>query len=379
MEYVKMPRLGVTMKEGEITYWLKQEGEKVKEGEVLFEIESEKSTIEVEAQSTGVLKKIIVEEGQVVPVGEIVAIIADEDEEIDLMEIPDFNESEKKNKDNNSLEDSNIENDEEKTNNDENFKAVPRARQLAVEKDVSLKNIKGSGPGGIILEKDVRNAFAKKTEDKKETAKLSATSKAMAENISKSWQEIPQFTQIITVKADKLLQAKENMQVSLNALLIKAMADALKKHKIINSTYTGKKIKYIQAINIGIAVARDQELYVPVIKNAQNKSTEEIDDKIKKYAQKKEFEPADLKGGTITFSNLGKYGVETGTPIINYPQSCLVFAGKLEKKVMVDKEDRIEIVPSFKISIAFDHRIISGLTGAKFTGDLKEKIENIQV
>lgn len=384
MYEVKMPRLGVTMQNGTVTEWLVEEGGEVTKGEYLFELETEKSTLEIEAQESGILKKIVVPSDVEVPVNTVIAVIAGADEEIDLSVYTGTDkagsaevsaESEKKQ----------VEEPEHKAQTARRGGISPRARKLAKELGVSLENITGTGKDGIVTESDVQKAAvpdAAPAIKVKETIPLNNVKKAMAENMLNSWQSIPQFTQMVSVNMAQALKVKSEVEgISLNDLIVKTVANAVKAYPLVNSRLEeDKQITVYDEVNISVAVNSSHGLVVPVVKNAEQKTVQEISAEIKQLAEKaesKSLSMEDYAGGTITISNLGSLGIETGTPIVNSPQSTIVFAGAIKKTPIVNEADEIEIAPIMVLSICYDHRFIDGVAGAKFTNEVKQAFETL--
>jgi pyruvate dehydrogenase E2 component (dihydrolipoamide acetyltransferase) len=376
LEIVKMPRLGVTMQEGIVAHWLKDEGEEIKAGEDLFEIESEKFTTVIEAQASGILGKIFVEGGTKVKTGEALAVIVEKGEKVDYEEIRRSVSSVKEEPKAERKKEKATFADEEKV---DSVRAVPKARKYARDRGINLSEITGTGPDGIITLDDVKKAETR--EDSvlaiREIKPLNLVMKAMKDNIYRSWEEIPQFTQILEVNAENLLNLKDKQKVSINALMVKAISDAVKENMIINSTLDGDEIVVYDNINVGIAVARGDSLFVPVIKNTETKTQGVIDEEIKAIVSKENLEQEDLSGGTITFSNLGRYGIRRGVSIINYPQCCLVFMGDIYNRLDVDEKGGTIVRKVFELSITFDHRYITGMTAAEFSQDLKILLETM--
>jgi pyruvate dehydrogenase E2 component (dihydrolipoamide acetyltransferase) len=194
-----------------------------------------------------------------------------------------------------------------------------------------------------------------------------------------SWQNIPQYTQMATVNAGSLLAAKAGMEgISINDLAVKAVADAVAKNPEVNSSFEGDTVTIYEDVNISVAMATEQGLVVPVVRNADRKTVREIGEEIRELQERAasgRLTSEDISGGTITVSNLGFYGVETGTPIINPPQSCMVFVGSIRKVAVVGEEDEVKVAPVLELSIAYDHRFIDGMTASRFTTGLKEVLE----
>jgi len=241
--------------------------------------------------------------------------------------------------------------------------------------------VAGTGPEGAITEKDVRAAAAGPAV--KARIKLNQVRKAMSVRMLSSWQNIPQFTQMATVNAESLLQAKAGIEgVSINDLAVKAVAEAVAKNPEVNSSFEGDTVTIYEDVNISVAMATEQGLVVPVVKNADRKTVREIAKEIKGLQERAaagQLTGEDLSGGTITVSNLGFYGVETGTPIINPPQSCMVFVGSIRKVAVVGENDEIRVAPVLELSIAYDHRFIDGMTASRFTTGLREELENLSL
>jgi pyruvate dehydrogenase E2 component (dihydrolipoamide acetyltransferase) len=383
MYEVKMPRLGVTMQAGIVSTWLSEEGDYIEKGDYLFELETEKSTVEIEAMNSGVLRKIIIPEGQEVPVNTVIAILAEEDEVID------FNPYLAKQPEEAELQiAATVEAVEEKESiktTSGGGKVAPRARQLAKQLGVDLSSIIGTGKDGLITEKDVSNAesISAPPIKIKETISLNNVKKSMSENMLNSWRNIPQFTQIVSVNMDQVLKAKREVDgASINDLIVKTVANVVRDYSIVNSRLEDNKIVVYEDINISVAVNSEQGLVVPVVKNAAKKSVSEISNEIRalsRKAQNNQLTLDDYAHGTITVSNLGSLGIETGTPIINIPQSTIIFAGSIQKVPVVNESDEIIIAPIMKLSIAFDHRFIDGVTAAGFTNAVKSALENLSV
>jgi len=385
MDVVTLPRLGVTMTSATIVSWEKQEGDYVERGELLVVIESEKATIELESSYEGVLRKILVEEESEAQVGDPLAVITAADEKFDLDAFLRGWEVERAGKMAGAVHGppaapvSPGAPPPQKTAGPLATRVSPRVRRLAGELGVDLAGVVGTGPDGVITEKDVRAASS--GPKIKAKVRLNQLRKAMANRMLSSWQNIPQFTQMATVNAENLLKTKREMEgVSINDLAVKAVAGAVAGNPEVNSSFQDDTVIIYEDINISVAMATEQGLVVPVVRNADRKTVQEITMEIRELQEKAasgRLTGEDLSGGTITVSNLGFYGVETGTPIINPPQSCMVFVGSIRKVAMVGEGDEIKVAPVLELSIAYDHRFIDGMTASRFTTGLKEELENI--
>ncbi|HZG72830.1 MAG TPA: dihydrolipoamide acetyltransferase family protein [Chondromyces sp.] len=380
---VKMPRLGVTMQNGTVSNWLVEEGEEVNKGDYLFELETEKSTLEIEAQASGVLKKIIIPEGEEVPINTVLGIIAEENEEIDISVYTSSHEAKEVAVSEQKREEA--KGAQSPANKNRRGGVSPRARKLAKELGVSIETITGTGKDGLVTEDDVRNAANQHSPGItiKEKIALNNVKRAMSENIMNSWRNIPQFTQMVSVNMENALKVKKEISgITLNDLIIKTVGNAVTSCSIVNSRLEDNEIIVYKEVNISVAVNSKHGLVVPVIKNVEEKSVADISNEIKNLAQKAEnnqLTPEDYSNGTITVSNLGSMGIETGTPIINSPQSTIVFAGAIQNMPVVNNEGEIIVAPIMTLSICYDHRFIDGVTGAQFTNELKNAFENLTV
>jgi pyruvate dehydrogenase E2 component (dihydrolipoamide acetyltransferase) len=362
---VVMPKLSLTMKEGTVGKWYKKEGETVEKGEPIVEIISEKVTYDLEAPSSGILGKILVKEGADAQVSAVLAVIASPGEAFSeteiLAEAPQAAEElEKK------------------------VLASPSAKRLAREYGIDLSLVEGSGPEGRIVEEDVRR-FMKETSGAqpkiRESIPLTGFKKTSAERVSVSFRTAPHSTIMMEADVSKAVGLHERLQVSYTAIFVEAVAKALLEHPIINSTLDGNGIKIFEDVNVGLAVATEHGLIVPVIHNADRKSLKEIDTAVKELTEKArqgKLTKEEMTGGTFTVTNLGMYGVEFFTPIINPPEAAILGVGKItEKPVVVD--GKVEVKPIIALSLSYDHRIVDGAPAAGFLLKVKEKIENIRV
>lgn len=358
---VVMPKLSLTMKEGTIGKWYKKEGDTIEKGEPIVEIISEKATYDLEAPSSGILAKILVSEGSDAPVDAPIAFITAPGEIYEEIEIPQVSVA--------------------ITEKAKRVLASPAAKRLAKEHRIDLMLVKGSGPEGRIVEEDIQR-FIEETHDflpkVKETIPLSGFKKTSAERVSTSFRTAPHSTLMMQTDASKAIEMRKKLEVSHTAILVKVAAKALREHSIINSTLEQNCIKIFEDINIGVATATPQGLLVPVIRNADAKSLQEIDASIKNLTEKArdgKLAKEEISGGTFTISNLGMFGVEFFTPIINPPEAAILGVGKItETPVAIN--GKIEIKPIMTLSLSYDHRIIDGAPAAEFLNKIKRFIEN---
>ncbi len=364
VEKVVMPKLSLTMKEGTVGKWYKREGDTVEKGEPIVEVISEKATYDLEAPASGILRKILVAEGVDVPVNAVLAVITAPDEAFSEAEI---------------LAEVSPAVEEVK----ERVLASPAAKRLAREHGIDLSLVAGSGPEGRIVEEDVRRFIdeARGILPKvKEVIPLSGFRKTSAERVSASFRTAPHSTIMMEIDVSKAAELHNKFQVSYTAILVKAVAKALTEHPIINSTLEGDKIKIFEDVNVGVAIATEHGLIVPVIQATDKKSLKEIDAAINGLTEKAKqgkLTKENLSGGTFTVSNLGMYGVDYFTPIINPPEAAILGVGKIvEKPVVVD--GKIEKKPLTTLSLSYDHRIVDGAPAARFLQRIKNYIETAE-
>jgi pyruvate dehydrogenase E2 component (dihydrolipoamide acetyltransferase) len=353
---IVMPKLSLTMKEGTVGKWYKREGEKVEKGEPIVEIISEKATYDLEAPASGILRKIIVEEGRDAPVDAVLAFITAPEEPLPETEIQTEKPAEKE------------------------ILASPAAKRLAREHGINLSLVKGSGPEGRIVEEDVRRFIEESSgaaPKVKELIPLTGFRKTSAERVALSFRTAPHSTLVMEVDASKAMEMHERLNVSYTAIIVGATAKALREHPIVNSTLEGEKIKVFEDVNIGVATATEHGLAVPVIRNADKKSVVELDKIIRELTEKAregKLSKEDVSGGTFTVTNLGMYNVDFFIPIINPPEAAILGVGKITQKPIV-VDGKVEVKPLMMLSLSYDHRIIDGAPAAEFLNKIKEKIE----
>jgi pyruvate dehydrogenase E2 component (dihydrolipoamide acetyltransferase) len=355
---VVMPKLSLTMKEGTVGKWYKKEGDTVEKGEPIVEVVSEKATYDLEAPASGILREILVEEGVDASVNAVLATITALSEAFSEQEI--------------SVEPPQAV--------DERVLASPAAKRLAREHGIDLSLVRGSGPDGRIVEEDVQR-FMEETRGilprVKEIIPLTGFRKTSAERVSMSFKTAPHSTIMMEVDVSKAVGLHERLQVSYTAIIVKAVANALTEHPMINSTLDGNQIKIFEDVNVGIAVAAEHGLVVPVVRGADKKSVKDIDTAIKELtekARKGKLAREELTGGTFTITNLGMHGVEFFTPIINPPEAAILGVGKITEKPVVIN-GKVEAKPKIMMSLSYDHRIVDGVPASEFLSKVKEKIE----
>jgi len=370
-----MPRLSLAMKTGTIIEWFKKEGETVEKGELVVEVLSEKATYDVEAPVTGVLRKILVEEGIDVPVGVTLAFIAAPDEELPEEAIKAEVATVGVVIDKAAVKEEPVPNMVR-----ERVLASPAAKRMAREHDVDLTQIQGTGPEGRLVEEDVKRFLQEKTvlmPKKREEFLLTGIRKTTAERLASSFRTAPHSFIIMDVDVTKAAKLREATQVSYTSVLVNVVAKALHEHPIVNSALVDGKIRVFEDINIGVAVSTDKGLIVPVIHDADKKRLLEISyelEELAKKAKQGKLSREQLTGGTFTLTNLGMFDVDMFLPIINPPECAILAAGRtVEKPIVVNKE--IKIKPMITLTLAYDHRIIDGAPASKFLRRIKRIIE----
>ncbi len=381
------------MEEGKIVRWLRQEGDKVNKGDELLEVETEKVNVALESPGSGILRKKLVAEGDNVPVGSVIGIIADADENIQSV-----------------LDQLKVESPLEQvrptpqlspttaspTGSEEASPAAeaiasPRARRLARERGIDLSTVRGSGPRGRIVEEDVLRLAPQKTEPRLpfkvlNTIQLAGQRKVIADRMLTSLQTKAQIT--ITTEVDmtevKKVRERVNEQnkdlpngVAYNDLLIRAVALTLKDHRIFNALMVRDELKIVEEINIGLAVAVNDGLVVPVVKNADKLSVQEIAQKTSELVERAKsgrLNVSDVSEGTFTITNLGMFEVDVNTAIINPPQCAILAVGRIVEKPVV-REGRIIPRNMMTLGLTFDHRVTDGVPAAKFLQALKVRLE----
>ena len=379
-----MPALNPGQETGILLEWLKQEGETIEKGEPLMEVETDKANVEVEAEATGILSNISVQPGDEIHVGEVIAMILSEDESApksikdDSSTQTAVTENEVKHHSGNSEKMESIE-----TVSKNKIAASPKVKQYAKKEGLDLSSVKGSGPGGAILMEDVLaiQSTAEKEDNDFQTGKGWLL---MADRLTESWTSAPHFSIVRNLDATNLAAHKKETKANSSAnitftdLLVKYAASSLKEHPRVNaSLIDGKLIKNL-AINIGIAVATEDGLIVPVIHNADELSLEEITERRKELVartQEGKLRSGDLDAGTFTISNLGMFDVDSFNAIINPPQSAILAVGRIIDQV-VPMDGKPVIRPMLTINLSFDHRVIDGARGAHFLQTLSNLIEN---
>ena len=406
---IVMPKLGLTMESGAISAWLVEEGQEVQKGQALLEIATDKVTMEVEAQAAGILRKILVPAGQEVPVSTTIGVIAAADEDIDSYvaaapsdPVPAVAPSDPTPPVTPVSATPPIPTPPTPTSQApvpstdadgrRPHKTSPKARKIAAEHGLDLSGVNGSGPGGRIVSADVLALVEQARLAPVPTPaapvaegliELSRAEQVAAERLTASYQQIPHIHISMDVSAVWLQQFRtgyqlEGKKISFNDLIVKATARTLSEFPRVNSLAEGGHFRYASQINIGVAVAAEQGLVVPVIRDAAEKTVEEIaleGTRLIDAARRGELGPDDMLGGTFTISNLGMFGVSRFTAIINPPQVAILAVGAIENRVVASGADAFAVRPQLTLTLAADHRVVDGALAARFLARLKEVLE----
>ena len=413
-EVILMPRLSDTMTEGVIAEWHKKVGDAVKKGDILADIETDKATMELESYKEGKLLYVGAQKGEKIAVNDLLAVIGDE-KKVDLAKI----EAAARNKgvaapqpapsgasapaaaSSSSTAGTETQHSGMSVTPDGRIKASPLARKMAAEKGIDLSKVPGSGDNGRIVKKDVDSytpgkAAAAATPAERKTVSpavmgqesydevpVSQMRKAIAKRLAESKFSAPHFYVTMSIDMDKAVEARGRLnevspvKISFNDIVLKAVAVALKQHPAINSSWLGDKIRINHHVHIGVAVAIEDGLLVPVVRFADGKSLSQIAAEVKDLAQRaknKKLQPSDWEGSTFTISNMGMFGVDEFTAIINPPDACILAISAIQQ-VPVVKNGAIVPGNVMKLTLSCDHRVVDGATGSAFLQTVKSLLE----
>jgi len=431
--YIEMPKLSDTMTEGTLVKWHIQAGDTVEIGDVVADVETDKATMEMEAFEEGKVHEILVEEGSKVAIGERLAVVLEEGEdapkegdkseekEIKEKSAKEEDEPKKAEKASKDKEDKKEKKSEDKPaelseksatkppakeDDGDRVKASPLAKKIAKERGVSLFGVRGTGPGGRVVAKDVPEAGSQsrssapaapliqpdKSAGESETINLSGMRKVIAERLLASKTQIPHFYLDVEVDAEPISRLRRQLnqiaegtggseggKITINDFVLLATARAAALHPKVNASFGGDHIVQYRDVNLAVAVAVEDGLVTPVIRAAQSLTLRQISEGVKDLAgraRSKKLKPDEYQGGTITVSNLGAYGVERFAAIINPPQSAILAVGAIVKKPVVNEKDEIVVGERMTISLSCDHRVIDGAIAAEYLSALRRLIEN---
>jgi pyruvate dehydrogenase E2 component (dihydrolipoamide acetyltransferase) len=403
---VFMPKMSDNMDEGEVVEWLVQEGDSIEKGQPILVILTDKASVEIEAPATGVLKGLRpgVDAGSIVPVGETIAFIADLEEEVPVLQPIDITEAEVL-----TTTTSITEQTKEPQKADflptpsphqgasTTIRATPVARRIARELGIDISQVKGTGRDSKIKEEDVK-AYAQSrasvesdqlVREDSEWMELTAIQRVTGQRLVESVQTAPHFALSIEVDMTSALNFRESYmdqvvsqtgeRLSITAILVQVVASVLKLTPRINSSFSDGRIQIHKHFNIGVAVGSEAGLFVPVIKDADQKSLVQITNELTSFHKKAEeirFSKEDLTGSTFTITNLGMYGIDRFHAIINPPESAILAVGRVVKKPLGMLDDTIALRPIMNLTLSIDHRSLDGRHAANFLSKLLEQLEN---
>ena len=417
-EIVRMPKLSDTMTEGVVAEWHKSVGDSIESGDLLADIETDKATMEFESFQEGVLLHIGVEKGQTAPVDSILAILGEKGEDVTAL-LQEDQESQEPSKDEVVETEANQPKVEEvkpvevspptpqpapsipspQTPTTTSFppsttisngvlKASPLAKKLADERGLNLNLIKGTGTDGRIVKRDIENFQGRPSFSGVESfvdAPVSQMRKVIAQRLAESKFSAPHFYLTVSIDMDNAMEARTSinrsinpLKISFNDLVVKAVAVSLKENPKVNASWYGDFIRYNEHVHIGVAVAVDEGLLVPVVRFADEKPLTQIGAEVKEFAQKakdKKLQPEDWAGNTFTISNLGMFGIDEFTAIVNPPDSCILAVGGIQQVPVVKNG---QVVPGnvMKVTLSCDQRVVDGAVGSAFLNSFKNYLEN---
>jgi pyruvate dehydrogenase E2 component (dihydrolipoamide acetyltransferase) len=403
---VVMPKLSDTMEEGRILRWLKQEGDPVETGQTLAEVETDKATVEMEAYTNGVLRKLVASPGETVKVGALIAVIGGKDEDIAALLATSAPSTSAPSATPapmpaparpapvapaRAAAPTTAASSEAGSRS---LRASPLALRMAAESGIDPGALQGSGPQGRVIKRDIEEALARAQTVAPAAPKAAAAGEArdveltsmrrtIAKRLVQSKAPVPHFYLTVDVAADRLWDAyralrEENYPISLNDVIIKASAAALRRHPEINASFGGDHVTYYSRVHIGLAVAIDDGLITPVIRDADTKSLTEIAAEAKALADRarnRQLQPSEYTGATFSISNLGMMGIEEFSAIINPPEAAILAVGAV-REVPVVEAGQVKPGRRMKLTLSVDHRVADGAQGARFLGTLKRMLEN---
>ena len=449
---VIMPKLSPTMEEGQLSRWLKKEGDKVSMGEPLAEIDTDKATMEMQALGNGVLRKILIQEGQSAPLGQLIAIIGEPDEDISALtnQAASTNQATETQPAKDATASSDASNakesdqpkgtpasapetsdkapdkaaanvagngqDPKQTEREPGSRLIvsPLAARMAAESGIDLRSVSGTGPGGRIIKRDVENLIGQaKTEpgsisqmpqrhlravesgpfQKSSTAQASAyrdepaseMRRTIAKRLVTSLGPIPHFFLTTEIEMDRAAEMRSGinsldpeLKISLNDIIIKVVAAALMQHPQVNASFQDKVVRYYEHADIGVAVAIEEGLITPIVRSADQKSLSEIAEEVRDLAERarhRKLRPEEFLGASFSISNLGMFGIDEFTAVINPPEGAILAVGAMSPKPVV-RNNEVVVRQMMRVTMSCDHRVIDGATGAKFLQTFKKILEN---
>jgi pyruvate dehydrogenase E2 component (dihydrolipoamide acetyltransferase) len=416
-----MPKLSPTMEEGQISRWLKKEGDKVSMGEPLAEIDTDKATMEMQALANGVLRKIIVGEGQAAPLGQLIAIIGEPNEDIAslISEAPAAAPAPAKQEEKPAEQPAPrpqakaaaasaasasrpVDNGQPKTDSGRMI-VSPLAARMAAEAGIDLRSLQGSGPGGRIIKRDIEAAISQPKPEPGyprpvgvgEIPQIGASAyrdepateirKVIARRLVTSLGPVPHFFLTTEIEMDRAAEMRRginaldpDLKISINDVIIKVAAAALVQHPQVNASFQEKFVRYYERADIGVAVAIEDGLITPVVRAADQKSLSQIAVEVRELAERartRKLKPEEYTGATFSISNLGMFGIDEFTAVINPPEGGILAVGAMSPKPVV-RDNEIVVRQMMRVTMSCDHRVIDGATGAKFLQTFKKILEN---
>jgi pyruvate dehydrogenase E2 component (dihydrolipoamide acetyltransferase) len=425
---VIMPKLSPTMEEGQISRWLKKEGDKVAMGEPLAEIDTDKATMEMQALANGVLRKILIDEGQSAPLGQLIAIVGEPNEDISslLSEAPAAAAPAQKEPEPAprpapaetqappqaqaaAAGAANVGNGRQAQSASGRLIVSPLAARMAAESGLDLRSVQGSGPGGRIVKKDIEAAlsqpkatpatqrYPRAVEPAQFQPAAMATASAyrdepasqirqtIAKRLVTSLGPVPHFFLTTDIEMDRAAEMRRginaldpDLKISINDVIIKVTAAALLQHPEVNASFQEKFVRYYEHADIGVAVAIEDGLITPVVRAADQKSLSQIAAEVRELAERartKRLKPEEYMGATFSISNLGMFGIDEFTAVINPPEGAILAVGAMTPKPVV-RDNEIVVRQMMRVTMSCDHRVIDGATGAKFLQTFRKILEN---
>jgi pyruvate dehydrogenase E2 component (dihydrolipoamide acetyltransferase) len=413
-----MPKLSPTMEEGQISRWLKKEGDKVSMGEPLAEIDTDKATMEMQALGNGVLRKILINEGQSAPLGQTIAIVGEPDEDISALlseASPAQPQQEQKKQEapqpapeqpqpqpqaKAAAAASPVDNGRQPqaaTSDSGRMIVSPLAARMAADAGIDLRSLQGSGPGGRIIKRDIEAAISKPKAAPAPTfipqagaaayrdEPASQIRQTIAKRLVTSLGPVPHFFLTTDIEMDRAAEMRKginaldpDLKISINDIIIKVAAAALIQHPQVNASFQEKFVRYYEQADVGVAVAIEDGLITPVVRAANQKSLSQIAAEVRELAERarsKRLKPEEYTGATFSISNLGMFGIDEFTAVINPPEGAILAVGAMTAKPVV-RENEIVIRQMMRVTMSCDHRVIDGATGAKFLQTFKKILEN---
>ena len=408
---VIMPKLSPTMEEGQISRWLKKEGDKVSMGEPLAEIDTDKATMEMQALGNGTLRKILIGEGQSAPLGQTIAVIGEPDEDIAalLSEAPAQPAPPKKEEPSEQKKEEapapapppaqpqNGRQPQAAPSDSGRMIVSPLAARMAAEAGIDLRSLQGSGPGGRLIKRDIEAAISKPAPATAPSYIQQAGASAyrdepasqirqtIAKRLVTSLGPVPHFFLTSEIEMDRAAEMRKginaldpDLKISINDIIIKVAAAALIQHPQVNASFQEKIVRYYEQVDMGVAVAIEDGLITPVVRAANQKSLSQIAAEVRELAERarsKKLKPEEYTGATFSISNLGMFGIDEFTAVINPPEGAILAVGAMTAKPVV-RENEIVIRQMMRVTMSCDHRVIDGATGAKFLQTFKKILEN---